>query len=112
MPGNVFEMVCGIGSSPDSNRKIAIISMYIPPTQSTAVTAAMKNCLTDGVNKLKSTYDNPILVVGGDTNKRPLSDLLSDFSDITVINCPPSRDGANLDETACNILLAAIRTRR
>ena len=33
LPGNTYEMVCAVGSSAASNRKIAIISIYIPPKQ-------------------------------------------------------------------------------
>ena len=54
-----------------------------------------------------------MIIVGGDSerrNRRALSDLIEDYDDIEVNDCPPTRLGAHLDETAflpyidgCNI---------
>ena len=35
-PNNVYELVCAVGNSSAGNRKIAIISLYIPPKQNAA----------------------------------------------------------------------------
>ena len=43
-----------------------------------------------------------MIIIGGDTNNRPLANLLLDFPDINLIQAPPTRRGAQLDETACN----------
>ena len=102
IPGNTFEMVCAIGNTSKSQRKIAIVSIYVPPRQRVATTAKLKACLADGINKLKTSFDNPIILIGGDTNKRSLDKILEDFDDIKIIDAPATRNGAKLDETACN----------
>ena len=93
LPGNNFEMVCAVGSSAASNRKIAIISIYIPPKQRVETTSKLKDCLSDGINKLKCTYNDPIIIIGGDTNNRSLSNLVIDFPDIQVVDAPPRPPG-------------------
>ena len=57
----------------------------------------MKDCLTDGLNKLKATYDNPMIIVGGDTNNRPLVELLNEFTDMTMVDAPPYPGGVDTD---------------
>ena len=42
-PGNVYEMVCTVGNSSASNRKIAVIAVYIPPKQKSDTTTKMRD---------------------------------------------------------------------
>ena len=104
LPGNIFEMVCGVGNSTAGNRKMAFISLYIPPRQRAGTTAKLRGVLSDGINKLKSSFDNPIIFVGGDTNNRKLEGLLSEFHDIVTVNAPPTRGSAKLDEISTNVI--------
>ena len=53
LPNNKFEMVCGVGNFTNTNRKIAIVSVYIPPRQKAATTQKMKECLSEGIHKIK-----------------------------------------------------------
>ena len=103
LPRNNYEMVCAVGSSSKAKRKIAVISIYIPPKQKASTTEKMKECLVDGINKLKVQYDDPILLIGGDTNNRSLAALLEDFSELVVLDVPATRMGRKLDETASNL---------
>ena len=63
----------------------------------------MKDCITDGINKLRTTYDDPIIFIGGDTNKRSLTELVNEFRSLKLIDTPPTRGNVILDETATNI---------
>ena len=103
IPGNKYEMVCGVGSFSNSNRKVSLIALYIPPKQRVATTKKLKECITDRINKLKTTYEYPIIIIAGDTNNRKLSDLVSDFDDMEVLDCAATRGNAKLDETATNV---------
>ena len=102
-PRNTFELVCAVGNSSASNRKIAIIAVYIPPNQRVATTLKLKEVLTDGINKLKCKFDNPVICVGGDTNNRKISDLLEEHPDVKLVDTPGTRHGAKLDEVATNV---------
>ena len=45
LPDNKYEMVCAVCNTAHSNRKIAVISVYIPPRQRVATTNKLKECL-------------------------------------------------------------------
>ena len=102
LPGNKYEMTCAVGNTGTSNRKIAAIALYIPPRQKSVTTKKMKECLIDGINKLKTAFEDPLILVGGDTNNRDLEAMMEDFPDIDLVKAPPTRRGAFLDQTACN----------
>ena len=101
---NNFEIVCAVGSSGTTKRKIAVLSIYIPPRQKVATTAKLKECVSDGISKLKTIFDNPLIIIGGDTNNRRLAAILEDHADLAVVQAPATRLGAKLDETVCNFL--------
>ena len=102
LPSNTFEMVCVVDNTTATNRKVAIIALYVPPRQRVATTLKMRDCLVDRINKLKIAYDDPMIFVAGDTNNRTMMDLMSDFSDISTVTTLPTRGTALLDEVACN----------
>ena len=99
-PGNKYELVCAVGNSTAGNRKVAAIAVYIPPNQKKNETKKLPDCISDGISKLKSTYDNLMIVIGGDTNNRRLQHILADFPDMQLLDNPPTRSSAVLDETA------------
>ena len=90
-PGNKFEMLCAVGNSIHSNRKVALVAVYIPPNQKHDITVKLGECLVDGINKFKCDYDDPIIIVGGDTNNRSLEHLLADIACL-LYTSPSPRD--------------------
>ena len=56
-----------------------------------------------GINKLKTNYDDPVIIIGGDTNNRSLDNMLAEFSDLVTLQTGATTANATLDETACNI---------
>ena len=90
------------GRAKDFSRKILVICLYIPPNQLVARTNELWECVADTIEKAQKELNDPYVVVGGDTNRRPLAGALVDFPSIQVISTGPTRGTAVLDEVATN----------
>lgn len=98
-----FEFVCAQGSTSANKRPITIISYYIPPTMRSDEFKEMASEIEDIISEMKSKLRDPIVIIGGDANKRQTDQLHEDFEDIVSINCPPSRNNNSLIQCASNI---------
>ena len=94
-------MVCGVGKTLTDTKKIAIVSVYIPPNQKAAVTKKQMECLADLVEKLKLECNDPYIVLGGDFNERQLS-AIEDFPN-SIVQTLRTRGRKVLDIVATNI---------
>ena len=100
--GNGLEIVAAVGKAADFSRKCLVITVYIPPTQLVAQTNALWEAIADTVEQAKREHGELYIIVGGDTNNRPLANALADFPNMTVVNTGPTRGQAKLDEIATN----------
>ena len=100
--GNKYELVGAVGNIAGVTRKVVFYSLYIPPNQTAEVTRGLFVCLGDTIEKMKQEYIDPFIIIGGDTNKRDVSQALADFPDIKVELSGPTRGTAALDIVATN----------
>ena len=100
--GNKFELVGAVGRNQTNMRKCVVFSLYIPPKQTVATTQALFSCLGDAIERAKQDYNDPYIIVGGDTNRRDISPALEDFPDVLVADTGPTRGAATLDIIATN----------
>ena len=97
------EVVAAVGKIRSLARKILIIGIYIPPrTRAKQVTAIM-DMLNDEISKAKTELNDPIIILGGDFNKKPYGDAVNDFPDIKLLNTGPTRKNETLDLVFTNI---------
>ena len=97
------EVVCAVGNSPLTRRKIAAISAYLPPNLDANNVQAAILVITSTIDKLKSKYTDPIIIVGGDFNRKDLSTFSSMFPELKPVLAGATRGGASLDEIFTNV---------
>ena len=100
---NKYEIICATGKINNNSRKVAIICVYLPPKQTIQVTKEVENCLADCILKLKSELNDPMIIVGGDLNKKSINDAFKESQDIKMHNPIPTRGTAALDIVYSNL---------
>ena len=100
---NNSEIVCGIGNCTLSKRKLAFISVYLPPALTASALSNAVASLIDCVDKIKTTHADSIIFLGGDFNKKDISQLLTTFPELLPVCAGATRRGASLDEVYTNI---------
>ena len=94
--GNKFELVMAVGRVGTVPRQVAVFCVYIEPRMKVAELASLCDTLSREILMLKAKGD-PIIIVGGDMNRKSLDDALADFPDVKQINSAPTRGDACLD---------------
>lgn len=92
-----FEGVCAIGKGVGSNRKIFVVSVYIPPKMAVGDFEEFAQQIAGRIERAKSEHDNPLIIIASDLNRRDLSHCLADFSDTTKLDIGNTRAQAPLD---------------
>ena len=96
------EIVCATGKLVGCSRKFVVIGIYISPRCKAAQYQDALDRLSDGIRKIKDTFPDPLIMVGGDFNRAKLSDVLDQFPDLILTATPPTRGSAHLDLMATN----------
>ena len=97
------EIVCAIGNSTLTQRKVGVMSVYIPPNLVARDTKTVVKKVVEITEKLKMKYVDPIIFVGGDFNNKCMKLLTDTFPEIKPIRAGATRGGEALDEVYCNI---------
>ena len=67
------EIIAATGRVPNIPRKVVVFGIYIPPKNTAKQSKEALELLSDGILKAKSEYEDPIIIIGGDFNRRELS---------------------------------------
>ena len=100
--GNKFELVLAVGKIGTIARQVAIFCVYIEPRMKIAELAELGDLISREILQLKAKGD-PLILLGGDLNRRDLSNSLADFPDMKAINHEPTRGDACLDVLFSNL---------
>ena len=84
-------------------RKIVACAVYIPPETQKPSLDALGKALSDDVAAIKIKYKDPIVVLGGDFNRRDLVAALRDAEDMAALNTSPTRGEGFLDIVYTNV---------
>lgn len=97
--GNRFELVVAVGRVSGIKRQVVIFTLYIEPRMKVADLADLKELIGDQLLQIKANggADGPIIFLGGDMNRRDITDALADFPDMKQNNFEPTRGMACLD---------------
>ena len=98
-----FEAVCGVGKWLVNNRKLLIISAYLPPKMDAAAVRDFVEEIRSRLEKAAIELENHILVLGGDTNKKNIANAFLDFPHISQVIRAPTRGRAVLDQCFTNL---------
>ena len=101
--GNRFEMVSATGRQHNSGRVIFIFGIYVPPRMKVADYTELMETLVLAISDIKTKHLDPILIVGGDMNRRNFDAITGAFTDFEMVNTGPTRYGATLDLLITNI---------
>ena len=96
------ELVCAAGQLPNHQRNVVIFGIYIPPSTRAKQLRCALELLSDGIGQAKLDYSDPIIMIGGDINRRNIMDALEPFPDIKMTHTAPTRNDAVLDVLATN----------
>ena len=94
--GNKFELVLAVSKVGKIARQVAIFCVYLEPRMKVAEVAELCELLAEEILRLKAKGD-PLIMVGGDINRKDISEAFKDFPDIKRSNHAPTRGDACLD---------------
>ena len=100
---NSFELLCCKGKINSLARPLIVFVVYLPPKMSADSLRAFCTTLADGIELVKSNYDDPFILITGDFNKKSISPALCDFPDIVLVDPVPTRGTACLDLSFSNL---------
>ena len=102
-PSPRTEIVCATGNCSATKRKIAAISIYLPPNLTAGELATAIQTLSDCVDQIVTKFADVLIVVGGDFNNKDLSAFTTVHASIKPVNAGATRRGASLDEIYTNM---------
>ena len=105
------EILCTNGKLPRSGRKIVTFGVYLPPRTRAERTREIMESLSNEISKAKTELNDPIIILGGDFNKKPFQKSFEDFPDMKIIHTGPTRKDETLDYVISNIPDATAYTR-
>ena len=103
LPLSKHEVLAAIGRRAGQRQKIAVVVTYVPPWYNAQQNRSLYSYLNDVVLTLKNKYENPIILLGGDFNRRDVKEAVRDYSDMSIIKTGPTRGDAVLDIGIGNI---------
>ena len=97
------EIVAAYGKLPNIKRKMLVICAYVPPRARASNYSAASKLIADSIQNIKKTSVDPLVVIGGDFNRRQLSEITDKFIDVDHHFTGPTCGNADLDKIATNI---------
>ena len=97
------EIVCASGKLPKAARTVVVFAVYIPPRTRAPQVENIQMIINDEISRAKTDFHDPIIVMGGDFNKKPFLPAIVDFPDVSVIQTGPTRGDETLDFAMTNI---------
>ena len=99
-----FELVAAVGRVGKMPRTVAVFCVYIEPSMKAADLEQLNSLLSEQILAVKAALDDPILMIGGDLNRRDLTPAFDDFDDIRRVNFDATRGDACLDVLYSNAI--------
>ena len=104
------EIISAKGRIIGDTRKLVIYSIYLPPNLKRAKVERINELVNEDITRMKTEYEEPIIILGGDFNQFGIDDCHKDIIDIETIKSPATRAGARIDLIASNINKYVVKT--
>ena len=101
--GNKFELVVASGRVGSVARTVVFFCLYIEPKMKVAELKQLNELLCNEILLIKAKSD-PIIVIGGDLNRKSIDEAIAMFPDIKRANHEPTRGNACLDVMFSNLV--------
>ena len=98
-----FELLVAKGKIKNDTRPVFVMAVYLPPSLNARSAAKVMETIADAILKIKGDSNSPHIIIGGDINGFDLSLSISDYSDIRILDSPPTRGTSRLDLVATTI---------
>ena len=98
-----LELLCVVGNVKKIDRKVVVFVVYLPPSCRVVEVAAYSEVLASDIAAMKTAFKNPIIMVGGDFNRRDIADSLKDAEELLPFTTEATRGNATLDIMYTNI---------
>ena len=79
---NKFELVAAIGRIGRVSRQVAIFCLYLEPRLTASDLQKIRDILSDEILAVKVALKDPIVIIGGDMNRKEISSAFNNFADI------------------------------
>ena len=94
---NRFELLCCQGTVGKMTRKVVVFVIYLPPKMTVNDLNECCSVLSTNIEMVKTKYDDPLIIITGDFNKKKIGPGIEDYPDLKLIQTKPTRQGAHLD---------------
>lgn len=94
--------MCTVGKVPNVARKIAVFGVYLPAKMRAKQALNAMEMLAEEISRVKTELNDPMVVIGGDYNKKPFNMSIANFPDITVIPTGLTRKDETLNLVMTN----------
>ena len=97
------EIVCATGNVSLTKQKLALISVYIPPSVNGVQLDNYIYTLVELADSIKVKFPDAIIYMGGDFNRKEMERFCTAFPDIKPIEAGATRNGLAMDEIYTNV---------
>ena len=104
------ELVVAKGKIGGNSRPLFVVAVYISTRLTHRQKLSLVEVMCNAVLKIKTDSNNPYIVIAGDLNKTDISCLLTDYPDMKILPCGPTRGSACLDVIITNFSEEIVRT--
>ena len=97
-----FEVLVVVGNIAKVERKVALVTIYIPPNYSVLRSRHCFQHVNDRIHDIKRKFKDTMIFIGGDFNQWDITEALADFPDIIEVETPPTRNNRRIDRVFTN----------
>lgn len=97
LPTSSFEVVCAVGKVNGFSKKIAIMTIYVPPQYNGDQVQQLCDYISECLEKVRATLGDSYVCVGGDINNKDIGPAFRNFPELVLLPGLPTRFGAALD---------------
>ena len=97
------EVICAVGRVGKIPRMVAAFAVYVPPKMKVAELDRLTDALSTEIASVRTSYADPVIIVGGDFNHRDMSGALNLAGNLTVVPTGPTRGTNTLDAVFTNV---------
>ena len=97
IPPTCHEIYAAVGRRTGQRRKVVAIVAYIPPHYNSQQNKSFYDAVNDSLMGLKTKYNNPYMIVGGDFNRQDIYEATREYPEIKTVTTGPTRGNAILD---------------
>ena len=97
LQSNHHEILCCEGRVVGISRPVIVFCVYLPPKMSPETLERLRDFMSDNLEVINSKYEDPLIVITGDINKKNFGPAIVDFPELVLLSTDPTRGASHLD---------------